>query len=113
MSIDVVNEDVIVKMVEVIVREVQPEQVYLFGSRARGDALEDSDVDILVVERAPFSAGRSRFAESNRIYRALAALPVPIDVLLYSTEEVAEWCESANHVIGRCLREGRLLYARP
>ena len=33
------------------------EAAYLYGSRARGDASPDSDVDVLVVVRGPFDYG--------------------------------------------------------
>lgn len=105
-----VTDEVIAKMVDAIVAEVQPEQVYLFGSRARGEAREDSDVDLLVVEREPFGGGRSRLRETNRIYRALSAFRVPADVLLYSADEFAKWQGSNYHVVGRCRKEGRLIY---
>jgi len=36
---------------------VQFEQMLLFGSRARGDAWTDSDIDVLVVLRAEFDYG--------------------------------------------------------
>jgi len=100
------------EVVDAVVREVAPERVYLFGSRARGEADEASDVDLLVVEREPFGEGRSRLNETNRIYRALSRFRVPIDVLVYSVEEFGEWQDSINHIVGRCAREGRLLYAR-
>ena len=45
-------------MVKAIVDEVAPEQVILFGSRARGDTTADSDVDLVVVEAAPFGASK-------------------------------------------------------
>ena len=112
MGIGVVTDEVIAEMVARIVQEVQPEQVYLFGSRARGEAREDSDVDLLVVERDGFGQERSRLNETNRIYRAISSFRIPTDVLLYSTDEFAKWRGSLNHVIGRCQREGRLLYAR-
>ena len=105
-------DETIAKMVEAVVNEVNPDRIYLFGSRARGDAAEQSDVDLLVVERESFGPERSRFRETNRIYDALAAFRVPTDVLLYSHEEWEKWSSSLNHVIGRCKREGRLLYAR-
>jgi len=106
------TDELLSKMVDAIVAEVSPEQVYLFGSRARGDAREDSDVDLLVVEREPFGEDRSRFEETNRVYKALASFQVPLDVLLYSAEEMAKWGGSRYHIVGRCRREGRLLYAR-
>lgn len=48
------NEHVLQEMVNVIIAEVDPEQIILFGSRARGEARPDSDVDLLVIEREPF-----------------------------------------------------------
>lgn len=111
MGVGAVTDEVIAEMVDRIVVEVQPEQVYLFGSRARGEAREDSDVDILVVEREDFE-NRSRFEEANRIYKALSSFRVPLDVLLYSVGEMDKWGESRYHVVGRCRREGKVLYAR-
>lgn len=112
MGIGVVTDEVIAEMVERIVAEVQPEQVYLFGSRARGEGREDSDVDLLVVEREPFGEGRSRFAELNRMYESLSSFAIAIDVLVFSADEVRKWGASRYHVLGRCRREGRLLYDR-
>jgi hypothetical protein len=31
---------------------------------------------------------------------------------VYTTDEVAKWQCSINHIIARCLREGKLLYER-
>ena len=112
MGIGVVTDEVIAKMVERIVQEVQPEQIYLFGSRARGEAREDSDVDLLVVERDDFGPGRSRLREIDRISDALYPFRIPTDILLYSAAEYTKWKSSINHVVGHCEREGRLLYER-
>ena len=100
------------RMVDTIVREVDPETIILFGSRARGDARPDSDIDLLVVEHEPFSRERSRIAEANRLYMALRNLPVSKDLLLYSRDELEQWKGSLNHVVGRAYREGRVLYGR-
>ena len=101
------------RMVRAIVDEVDPEQVILFGSRARGDATAESDFDLIVVEAQPFGAGRSRYAEEARLYRALAGCGVCKDILVYSRDEVDYWRDSLNHVLARALREGRVLYERP
>lgn len=100
------------EMVDVIVREVDPEAIILFGSRARGDAGPDSDVDLLVIESEPFSQQRSRRLEATRLYTALRNMPVSKDLLLYSREEFEKWKTSLNHVVGRAYREGRLLHER-
>lgn len=105
------DEDTLLRqMVEVIVREVDPETIILFGSRARGEARPDSDVDLLVIEKEPFSPLRSRRMEAARLYRRLAGFGVAKDLLLYSRDEVSQLAGSLNHVVARAMREGRLLY---
>ena len=96
----------------VVVREVDPEKIILFGSWARGEAAADSDLDLLVVEAQPFGEGRSRAKEMVRLWRALKPFRVAKDILVFSADEVEEWKDSLNHVIGRALREGKELYAR-
>ena len=107
-----VSDETLTEIVQTIVEEVDPEQIYLFGSRARGDDRDDSDVDLLIVDRKPFGPGRSRFREINQIYQAFSSFRVPKDIVLYSSDEFAKWRTSINHVVGRCHREGRLLYER-
>ena len=100
------------RMIRTIVDEVAPEQVILFGSRARGDARPDSDVDLLIIESEPFGDGRNSHAESVRLDRALRATPATTDILVYSRDEIERWRGSLNHVAARALREGRVLYTR-
>ena len=100
------------QMVQCIVAEVNPETVILFGSQAKGTAGPDSDVDLLVIEREPFSPERSRWRETTRINMALRDFDISTDILLYSQAEFDAWKSSINHVIGRANREGRILYVR-
>ena len=108
-----VDDALLDQMVQVIIDEVDPEQVILFGSRARGDARTGSDVDLVVVEAAPFGPDRNRRAEAARLWRALARFRVPKDILVFSRTEVDYWRDSLNHVLARALREGKVLYERP
>ena len=107
-----VTDGLLGRMVQAIVDEVDPQQVILFGSRARGDERENSDIDLIVVESEPFGPERSRHKESVRLYHALAGFHVPTDILVYSHEDVAYWRDSLNHVLARALREGKVLYER-
>lgn len=108
-----VTEQLIGQMVDAIVAEAHPERVILFGSQARGDAGKASDVDFIVVDSAPFNEQRSRRRHCVRLYEALAKFPVPTDVLVYSRDEFDYWSDSLNHVVGRAVAEGRVLYERP
>ena len=105
-----VSDEVIDRMAREIVREVDPQRILLFGSWARGEGNEHSDVDFLVVEREPFGRDRSRRQEAVRIWRCLSRFRVPTDVLVYSSSEVAQWRQSRSHVIATALREGKVLY---
>jgi len=108
-----VTDQLLNQMVETIVKEVSPEKIILFGSRASGKTVKESDVDFLVVESSPFGEGRSRRQEMTRIWQALARFAVSKDILVYSREEVGQWQNSRNHIIGRAIREGKVLYERP
>lgn len=107
-----ISDAVLDQIVRKIVEEVEPEQVILFGSRARGDARAVSDVDLVAVESEPFDQQRSRRLQTARLHRSLAGFGVAKDLLLYSRDEVAYWRDSLNHVLARALREGRVLYER-
>jgi len=109
---DVDEESLLRQMVEVIVREISPEAIVLFGSRARGNAHTDSDVDLLVIEKEPFSLQRSRRKGVARLQMALRELPLSKDILLYSRDEFEHWRNSLNHLVGRASREGRVLHGR-
>jgi UTP:GlnB (protein PII) uridylyltransferase len=105
-----VSDELIDEMARRIVREVDPQRIILFGSWARGQANEQSDVDFLVVEREPFGQNRSRRREAARIWRCLSGFRVPADILVYSVSEVTQWKDSSHHVIAKALREGKVLY---
>ncbi len=44
------KDPILRRIIEVIVKEIDPDKIILFGSRARGDYKEDSDYDILVLK---------------------------------------------------------------
>ncbi len=108
-----ISDAMIGEMVDVLAKAADPDQIILFGSRGRGEARDNSDVDLIVVESEPFGPGRDRVQEMARLYKALSRFPVPIDLLVYSQKDVEYWRDSLNHVLARALREGRVLYERP
>lgn len=64
--------------------EIPLERVILFGSRARGDARQDSDVDLLVVSTA--FEGKSLGQRAPRIHLAWD-MDLPVDLVCYSPSE--------------------------
>jgi predicted nucleotidyltransferase len=102
------NDSVIRDIVRRIVETAQPEKVILFGSRARGDAGPHSDFDVLVVK----PSDEPRYRRSIPLYVALADLPVEVEVLVYTPEEVEEWSNVPQAFVTTAVREGRTIYER-
>ncbi len=105
-----VTEELLKEMTEKIVKEVNPRKVVLFGSFAKGTARPDSDLDFLIIEDDPFNAQRSRRAEMARLWMLFPDVRIPIDFLVYSTEEIAKLATSQNHVVHHAMSDGRVLY---
>ena len=101
------------EVVATLVKEAGPERIILFGSHATGAVTPDSDLDLLVVETKRFDEKNSRRKELTRLLKAIAGFRIPIDILLYSQDEVERWEHSINHVIARAIREGKVVYERP
>ena len=95
-------------VVERLVEAYQPERIYLFGSKARGDMGPDSDFDLMVVvpDTAPLERRRSRLA-----YERLWGTGTSADVLVWPASRFAERARLRASLPGTILREGRLLYA--
>lgn len=83
-----------------------PRKVILFGSYARGEARDDSDVDFLVIEREPVD----KALEMVRLRRALRPLRIPVDVLVCSVTDIDRWGRMSGTVLEAALREGKVLY---
>lgn len=89
-----------------IVREFRPEQIILFGSHARGEARDDSDVDLLVI--APFQG--TGFRQSLKILNELD-ICLPIDLIAYRPEDVQRRYAEGDPLIREALDHGQVLYA--
>jgi predicted nucleotidyltransferase len=89
-----------------IVAVAHPVRVILFGSRARNEAGEGSDVDLLVVEREV----SNRYAEMLRLNAALRGLILAVDVLVIGEKDFDEWSQTPGSVYRAARREGRVLY---
>ena len=90
-----------------LVAEFQPEQVWLYGSHAWGDAHEDSDVDLFVV--VPDSK-ETPICRSQRAHRCLRGLRMPKDVLVETRREVESVSGVKTSLENAILTRGRRLY---
>jgi predicted nucleotidyltransferase len=81
-------------------------RVILFGSRARGEANADSDLDLLVIEPHEVTLRR---AETARLRRELRELEVALDVIVVSARHVEEWGHFKGTMLNEALSEGRVI----
>ncbi len=102
--------DQITRIRDIIVSAYQPDQIILFGSRARGDAGEDSDVDLLVISDREKHLPRYRRGLQVRLL--LAEIDLPKDILFYTHEDIERWRGVANTFVDTALTEGVALYER-
>ena len=93
--------------IERLVSAAQPTRIILFGSRARGDADDRSDVDLLVIK--PHVT--DRYEELVQLNQVLRGLLLPVDLLLMSENEFEERASQAGTVEHAARCEGRVLYA--
>ena len=96
------------RIVERLVEAYEPERIYLFGSKARGDFGPDSDFDLMVIVPAGASETRrhSRLAYEWRWGTGTAA-----DVLVWTHDRFIARAHLRASLPGTILREGSLLYA--
>ncbi|MBI4470743.1 MAG: nucleotidyltransferase domain-containing protein [Acidobacteria bacterium] len=89
-------------MVDRIVQLFEPLCVILFGSRARGTAIAESDVDMLVV--------CSQVADKHRVImeirHCLGDPPVSEDIIVTTPEEISRRANLTGSVLGSALCEG-------
>ncbi|HSW42733.1 MAG TPA: nucleotidyltransferase domain-containing protein [Patescibacteria group bacterium] len=100
-SVDAILGSILRRLVEAY----QPEAVYLFGSRARGQADPDSDYDLLIVVPADAPEARRR---PQLAVQALRGVGVPVDAVTRPAFDLR--AHVVNSLPEAALREGRLLY---
>lgn len=95
-------------VIDVLVREFDPVRIILFGSRARGEADDRSDFDLLVV--LPEIADKHATAVAMLI--ALGHLAVPVDIVPTDLGEIESRGDVPGSVLREALREGEVVYER-
>ncbi|MHC4443780.1 MAG: nucleotidyltransferase domain-containing protein [Planctomycetota bacterium] len=85
---------------------VHAESVVLFGSHARGNAGEDSDVDLLIIAESD----QPRHKRSCELYKNIRPYPFPMDLIVYTPGEIEKAKKSPVSFVSRILQEGKVVY---
>lgn len=100
------SDDAIRAIVERILRVARPERVILFGSAATDEMTQDSDIDLLVVEKSVPDVRK----EAVRIRAALAGLPSAFDVIVMTSERFEETRGVIGGIAWPASRYGRVIH---
>lgn len=97
------------KLVKVISKKYKPEKIILFGSMARNQADEDSDIDMLIVKKT----GKRRVDRIGEVLN-LVDYSLAFEPLVLTPKELEERQKLGDFFVLDILREGKVLYeAKP
>ncbi|MEI7648771.1 MAG: nucleotidyltransferase domain-containing protein [Methanomicrobiales archaeon] len=89
-----------------VIDVAKPRKIILFGSYARGEAEEDSDLDLLIVEDTISNKGK----EAIKIRNAIGGVGLGVDILVCAEDELQDWSHIPGSTIYWALREGKVIY---
>ena len=89
-----------------IVENINPEKIILFGSYADGKPNEDSDIDLLIVQDTDKPINK----RALEVRRCLRGLKIPMDILVYTSDEFKDQLASKYSFISSITEKGIVLY---
>lgn len=102
-----ITREKIQEIADKVAREFQPEKIILFGSFAWGTPTEDSDVDLFIVKEGK----GKKWEKEKAVYKFLSGAKVPVDVLIYTSDEADMSRKKGNFFIEDIFTKGNVLYS--
>lgn len=102
------SDPILDEMIARLVSAFHPEEIFLFGSRARGTASQDSDYDLLVVVE---SSDQPRYRRDQAAFRALCGVGASKDVLVFTRAEFERGKAALASLPATVMREGKRVHA--
>jgi predicted nucleotidyltransferase len=96
------------KIIPIIVSIASPDQIILFGSYAREDNTDKSDIDLLIVKKG-LKNGRKI---SGSIYMAFLEndIGIPVDLLTIDYDRYIELNNKIGYIYKTIKEEGKVIY---
>ncbi|MBI4702590.1 MAG: nucleotidyltransferase domain-containing protein [Deltaproteobacteria bacterium] len=98
----------VARLVDLLVREYEPRKIVLFGSVARGEAGESSDIDLLIIKDTT-ATPEQRWMEVGALALRLG-LRIPVEPVVLTPEELLEQKARRHPMIQDILRHGRVIH---
>ncbi|MCE2438116.1 MAG: nucleotidyltransferase domain-containing protein [Candidatus Latescibacteria bacterium] len=100
------SDSMLDRLVGEVVKRVNPLRIVLFGSAARDESGEQSDIDLLVV--MPEGVHRRRTAQ--KLYREIKGLRVPFDIVVATAQDLEKHKDNDGLIYKNALKEGIEVY---
>ena len=96
------------KIVNLIISLASPDQIMLFGSYARGDNTDKSDIDLLIIKKDL----KNERELNNLLYKAFFEnkIDIPIDLISIDYDKYNELNNEIGFIYKTIKEEGKLLY---
>jgi len=98
--------DLLDEIKDAIVAEINPDKIILFGSYARGDQNEHSDIDLMILKKNP---GNVRQVASM-VYISLRFVQKPLDIFVMDTDLYYKSINRNGLIYKTINQEGKMLY---
>lgn len=105
-----VDHNLIQQITARIVEQFNPQRVILFGSRARGEAGPDSDIDLFV--ELEDDLGKRPLDRAVEVRSIFGLHRWSMDVIVYTTDEVHALHGQVGTIVSMIESEGKVLYER-
>lgn len=96
------------EIVKKIATGYKPDKIILIGSYASGTPNENSDLDLIIIK----DSNLPRPERTIQVRKLIFGSMVPIDLIVYTPEEIKESIDNQYSFIFKALKTGKTLYER-
>ena len=96
------------QIISIIVSNVSPEQIVLFGSYARGNYTNKSDIDLLIIKKDMKNGHKI----SDELYMAFFEnkIKIPVDLIPIDYDKYNKLKNQIGYIYKTIKEEGRIIY---
>ena len=104
--------EILSKIVDHIVKKINPKMIILFGSCAKGIATIHSDIDLCIVVEGKADIKKRVEIRSELLMDLIDITDYEVDLLICSFQDWEEKHKDEGTFIGKVYKEGKVIYGR-
>jgi len=95
------------RIINRIIRQYRPKRIIVFGSFARGDVHQGSDLDLVIIKNT-----KQKFLKRMDAVLDLCDGEIAVEPLIYTEAEFERMLEEGNDFLETVVSEGKVVYER-